>query len=154
MDETHSRQDSAHSLHRASSEASSSTGSSATSNHADHPPSDENRTKGMQESDENTFVACSTRDRLAIRDDATHPSHILTERMVADSQQAAGLDTGTKVSTGRGKRKQRQGQKSKEAYNRKRREKKKQERRERTAAARQLTSGHATLVAIDAARAL
>jgi hypothetical protein len=39
-----------------------------------------------------------------------------------------------------GKRRNRQGQKSKEAYNHKRREKKKQERRERKAAARQLTT--------------
>lgn len=95
-----------------------------------------------EESNENTNI--HEYSHVVSQANVATTSSILTERAVA----AATLDVHVKSGSSSGKRKGRQGQKSKEAYNRKRRDKKKQERRERAATARQLKSGPATLDAI------
>lgn len=130
---------------RASSEASSST--TYSSEDTDHPVH-AGRTSHLQEDEENSVshTITHTASRVVSRE-----ASILTERTAADVQHVAhpaGVQRPT--SSTRGKRKNRQGQKSKEAYNRKRRERKKSERRERAAAARQLTGGHAGAVTASA----
>lgn len=160
----HDQSSRSHQLERASSEASSSTDStSGSSETTDHPSpaglhSSIVRVKEEDEKKTDNAIETSTgcmEGRLPTCVRTAVP--ILAERSVADGQPAACLITSKSSGCSRGKRKGRQGQKSKEAYNRKRRDKKKQERRERAAAARQLTLlGHAApicKVAVDAVRA-
>lgn len=135
-------------MDRASSEVSSSTGStSGSSERTEHPLPDgplsaSNQGLGAVVGNEEENTAQYSRASLGL----CLQTSILSAHSVADAQPAACLASVTSKSSAgsRGKRKGRQGQKSKEAYNRKRRDKKKQEKRERAAAARQLTLlGHA-----------
>ena len=130
-----------HQMDRASSVASSNTtGSSEPS--TDHPWPGSDRMQSpvaLNEKNENANIVTDGHRLSQVT--AANTFSMLTERAVADVQHAASVDVHAK-SGSNGKRKGRQGQKSKEAYNRKRRDKKKQDRRERAATARQLTAVH------------
>lgn len=135
---------------RASSVSSSSAGSSTCiSETSDQSHSETGSNETIDENHCGVRPTSTLQYHLAkCEDDHSNGASILAERAVANIQQPVAIIDGKlegSVNTShRGKRRNRQGQKSKEAYNRKRREKKKNERRERAAAARQsLTSGHA-----------
>lgn len=141
-------------MNRASSVSSSGTGTSTSnSENTDHPPSEAGSSEEVDENQHRHHTTSRVQaPRISLRKALAGPPTLAERHAVADVEHAARLDIDEQLEGGhkRGKRKNRQGQKSKEAYNRKRREKKKSERRERAAAARQpktmmLSSGNAEL---------
>lgn len=138
---------------RASSVSSSGTGTSTgNSENTDHPPSEAGSSEEVDENQHRHYTTSRVQaPRISLVEALAGSPNIAERHAVADVEHAPRLDIDEQLESGhkRGKRRNRQGQKSKEAYNRKRREKKKSERRERAAAARQpkmmLSSGNVEL---------